>query len=125
MVLTRHIATTVFCAEVSLMGHCLLTNIVLAMCTARVFLVLPSFNGSSISSVFHNTSFIRICFHWQVESGKLVLERAEFDLEAELTALIDVFSVQCDNKGLFISLQLAGQIIFVPFELYLSLERQS
>jgi hypothetical protein len=46
---------------------------------------------------------------WQVESGKLVLEKAEFDLEAELTALIDVFSVQCDNKGLFISLQLAGQ----------------
>ena len=46
---------------------------------------------------------------WQVESGKLVLEKAEFDLEAELTALIDVFSVQCDNKGLFISLQLAGE----------------
>lgn len=46
---------------------------------------------------------------WQVESGKLILEKAEFDLEAELTALIDVFSVQCDNKGLFISLQLAGQ----------------
>jgi len=45
-----------------------------------------------------------------VESGKLVLEKAEFDLEAELTALIDVFSVQCDNKGLFICLQLAGQI---------------
>lgn len=46
---------------------------------------------------------------WQVESGKLVLEKAEFDLEAELTALIDVFSVQCDNKDLFISLQLAGE----------------
>lgn len=48
------------------------------------------------------------CVSWQVESGKLVLEKAEFDLEAELTALIDVFSVQCDNKGLFICLQLAG-----------------
>jgi hypothetical protein len=45
-----------------------------------------------------------------VESGKLVLEKAEFDLEAELTALIDVFSVQCDNRGLFICLQLAGQL---------------
>lgn len=44
----------------------------------------------------------------QVESGKLVLEKAEFDLEAELTALIDVFSVQCDNKNLLISLDLAG-----------------
>jgi len=43
-----------------------------------------------------------------VESGKLVLEKAEFNLEAELTALIDVFSVQCDNKNLFISLDLAG-----------------
>lgn len=47
--------------------------------------------------------------YWQVESGKLVLEKAEFDLEAELTALIDVFSVQCDNKGLFICLHLAGE----------------
>ncbi|KAG0613955.1 hypothetical protein M758_6G140600 [Ceratodon purpureus] len=46
----------------------------------------------------------------KVESGKLVLEMAEFDLEAELTALIDVFSVQCDNKGLFISLQLADDV---------------
>lgn len=61
------------------------------------------------------------CLYWQVESGKLVLEKAEFDLEAELTALIDVFSVQCDNKGLFISLQLAGQIIFVPFIFFWSL----
>lgn len=43
-----------------------------------------------------------------MESGKLVLEKAEFNLEAELTALIDVFSVQCDNKNLFISLDLAG-----------------
>ena len=56
--------------------------------------------------------------HWQVESGKLELEKAEFDLEAELTALVDVFSVQCDNKGLFICFQLAGQLTLwhlVPF----------
>lgn len=46
----------------------------------------------------------------KVESGKLVLEKAEFDLEAELTALIDVFSVQCDNKGLFICLHLADDV---------------
>ena len=39
-----------------------------------------------------------------------MLEKAEFDLEAELTALIDVFSVQCDNRGLFICLLLAGQL---------------
>jgi hypothetical protein len=44
----------------------------------------------------------------QVESGKLVLEKAPFDLEAELSALMDVFSVQCDNKGLFLALHLAG-----------------
>jgi signal transduction histidine kinase len=44
----------------------------------------------------------------KVESGKLVLEKAPFDLEAELSALIDVFSVQCDNKGLSLALQLAG-----------------
>lgn len=50
-------------------------------------------------------------FWIQVESGKLVLEKAEFNLEAELTALIDVFSVQCDNKNLFISLDLAGTIL--------------
>lgn len=46
----------------------------------------------------------------KVESGKLVLEKAEFNLEAELTALIDVFSVQCDNKNLFISLDLAESV---------------
>ncbi|KAG0588710.1 hypothetical protein KC19_2G263600 [Ceratodon purpureus] len=46
----------------------------------------------------------------KVESGKLVLEKAEFDLEAELTALIDVFSVQCDNKDLFICFQLADDV---------------
>jgi hypothetical protein len=37
-----------------------------------------------------------------------VLEKAPFDLEAELSALMDVFSVQCDNKGLFLALHLAG-----------------
>ncbi|XP_024358846.1 histidine kinase 1 isoform X2 [Physcomitrium patens] len=46
----------------------------------------------------------------KVESGKLVLEKAEFNLEAELTALIDVFSVQCDNKNLFISLDVADDV---------------
>ncbi|CAK9211304.1 unnamed protein product [Sphagnum troendelagicum] len=46
----------------------------------------------------------------KVESGKLVLEMAPFDLEAELTALIDVFSVQCDSKGLFIALELADDV---------------
>jgi hypothetical protein len=54
----------------------------------------------------------------QVESGKLVLEMAPFDLEAELTALIDVFSVQCDSKGLFITLELAGDsLLFFPLPL--------
>ncbi len=53
-----------------------------------------------------------------MESGKLVLEMAPFDLEAELTALIDVFSVQCDSKGLFIALELAGDSpLFVPLPL--------
>ena len=117
MGLTTPSAMTLFCAEVRLLSHCLLTFNVLVMCTECVFLVLPSFNRSFIISVSHKTSLIRNCFQWQVESGKLVLEKAEFDLEAELVALIDVFSVQCDNKGLFISLQLAGQIIFVSFEL--------
>ncbi|CAM6049744.1 unnamed protein product [Sphagnum compactum] len=46
----------------------------------------------------------------KVESGKLVLEKAPFDLEAELSALIDVFSVQCDNKGLSLALQLADDV---------------
>ncbi|CAM6078498.1 unnamed protein product [Sphagnum tenellum] len=46
----------------------------------------------------------------KVESGKLVLEKAPFDLEAELSALMDVFSVQCDNKGLFLALHLADDV---------------
>lgn len=45
---------------------------------------------------------------WQVEAGKLELEKADFDLETELCSLIDVFSVQCDAKGLLLSLELSG-----------------
>nr|XP_043639148.1 histidine kinase 1-like [Erigeron canadensis] len=35
----------------------------------------------------------------KVESGKLVLEEAEFDLGRELEGLIDMFSVQCKNHN--------------------------
>ncbi|GAV64843.1 Response_reg domain-containing protein/HisKA domain-containing protein/HATPase_c domain-containing protein [Cephalotus follicularis] len=35
----------------------------------------------------------------KVESGKLVLEEAEFDLGRELEGLVDMFSVQCINRN--------------------------
>ncbi|CAM8909503.1 unnamed protein product [Rhodiola kirilowii] len=35
----------------------------------------------------------------KVESGKLVLEEAEFDLRKDLEALVDMFSVQCINHN--------------------------
>lgn len=68
-------------------------------------------NRALFSEVMYEGLFqmlMRLLDFAQVESGKLVLEKAEFNLEAELTALIDVFSVQCDNKNLLISLDLAG-----------------
>ncbi|XP_043810032.1 histidine kinase 1 isoform X2 [Manihot esculenta] len=48
----------------------------------------------------------------KVESGKLVLEDAEFDLGRELEGLIDMFSVQCINHNVEAVLDLsAGHII--------------
>jgi hypothetical protein len=44
----------------------------------------------------------------QVESGKLVLEDAEFDLGRELEGLIDMFSVQCINHNVEAVLDLSG-----------------
>ncbi|KAI3689260.1 hypothetical protein L2E82_47213 [Cichorium intybus] len=35
----------------------------------------------------------------QVESGKLVLEEAEFDLGRELEGLVDMYFVQCKNHN--------------------------
>lgn len=44
----------------------------------------------------------------QVESGKLVLEVAEFDLGRELEGLVDMFSVQCINHDVETVLDLSG-----------------
>lgn len=50
----------------------------------------------------------------QVESGKLVLEEAEFDLGRELEGLFDMFSVQCINHNVDTVLDLSGMnIIFI------------
>ncbi|KAF5191829.1 Histidine kinase [Thalictrum thalictroides] len=43
----------------------------------------------------------------KVESGKLVLEEAEFDLGRELEGLVDMFSVQCINHNVETVLDLA------------------
>lgn len=45
----------------------------------------------------------------QVESGKLVLEVAEFDLGRELEGLVDMFSVQCINHNVETVLDLSGK----------------
>lgn len=44
----------------------------------------------------------------KVESGKLVLEEAEFDLGRELEGLVDMFSVQCINHNVETILDLSG-----------------
>ncbi|GAB2282850.1 hypothetical protein Dimus_017386 [Dionaea muscipula] len=46
----------------------------------------------------------------KVESGKLVLEEAEFDLGRELEALLDMFSVQCINHNVETILDLSDDI---------------
>ncbi|KAG6543201.1 hypothetical protein Mapa_015451 [Marchantia paleacea] len=46
----------------------------------------------------------------KVESGKLVLEEADFDLRRELEGLVDMFSVQCDDHSVEIVLELADDI---------------
>lgn len=46
-----------------------------------------------------------------MESGKLVLEAADFDLNRELEGLVDMFSVQCVDHDIEIVLDLAGKFI--------------
>ncbi|XVF18045.1 hypothetical protein REPUB_Repub10bG0177600 [Reevesia pubescens] len=46
----------------------------------------------------------------KVESGKLVLEEAEFDLGRELEGLVDMFSVQCINYNVETVLDLSDDI---------------
>jgi len=46
-----------------------------------------------------------------VESGKLVLEDAEFDLGRELEGLVDMFSVQCINHNVETVLDLSGMCL--------------
>ncbi|GAU34201.1 hypothetical protein TSUD_209830 [Trifolium subterraneum] len=46
----------------------------------------------------------------KVESGKLVLEDAEFDLGKELEGLVDMFSVQCINHSVEIILDLSDDM---------------
>lgn len=44
----------------------------------------------------------------QVESGKLVLKKTDFDLGNEVEGLVDMFSVQCLNQNLEIVLDFSG-----------------
>ncbi|XP_071694979.1 histidine kinase 1-like [Rutidosis leptorrhynchoides] len=46
----------------------------------------------------------------KVESGKLVLEEAEFDLGRELEGLVDMFSVQCKNHNVETVLDLSDDM---------------
>lgn len=46
-----------------------------------------------------------------MESGKLVLEDAEFDLGRELEGLVDMFSVQRINHNVETVLDLSGMIL--------------
>lgn len=50
-----------------------------------------------------------------MESGKLVLETADFDLNRELEGLVDMFSVQCVDHDIEIVLDLAGRLFLTSF----------
>ena len=50
-------------------------------------------------------------YELQVESGKLVLEEAEFDLGHELEGLVDILSVQCKNNNVETIIDLSGTTI--------------
>lgn len=47
-----------------------------------------------------------------MESGKLLLETADFDLNRELEGLVDMFSVQCVDHDIEIVLDLSGRSTF-------------
>lgn len=51
----------------------------------------------------------------QVESGKLLLETADFDLSRELEGLVDMFSVQCVDHEIEIALDLSGRFFQLSF----------
>jgi signal transduction histidine kinase len=46
-------------------------------------------------------------FSTQIEAGKVDLEWVDFDMIGELESLVDMFSVQCNQKGIEIVLDLA------------------
>lgn len=46
----------------------------------------------------------------QIEAGRLELEKADFDLTAELESIVDMFAVQCSKKGIEIGLDLPGDM---------------
>jgi len=50
-----------------------------------------------------------------VESGKLLLDTADFDLNRELEGLVDMFSVQCVDHDIEIVLDLAGRFFPLSF----------
>lgn len=50
-----------------------------------------------------------------MESGKLLLETADFDLNRELEGLVDMFSVQCVDHDIEIVLDLAGRFFRLSF----------
>lgn len=52
-------------------------------------------------------------FSYQVESGKLILEEAEFDLGRELEGLVDMFSVQRINNNVETILDLSGTTTYI------------
>ncbi|GAQ88197.1 Signal transduction histidine kinase [Klebsormidium nitens] len=46
----------------------------------------------------------------KIEAGRLELEKADFDITAELESIVDMFAVQCSKKGIEIGLDLPGDM---------------
>lgn len=74
-----------------------------------IFLLALRFSIGQFS-INYVSNFSFIWYFIQVESGKIVLEVAEFNLEQELEGLVDMFSVQCINHKVEIFLDLSGII---------------
>lgn len=73
----------------------------------KQFIISSDFSSNSHYMIHVNMNIY--IYDLQVESGKLVLEEAEFNMGRELEGLVDMFSVQCKNHNVETVIDLSGK----------------